>query len=281
MVSRSLFLAMLLATSSHSISLFAAESIEDVLSATFRVTDKNTSGTCFLVRVGDKEDSTPSRIVLVTAAHGFQQISGEACWIILREKRDDDTYVRREHRLSLRDGDKPRWKKHPDADIAVMPIDLPPGVEVTPFHLEQLATERDVAQRRVRVAQEAWIPGYPAQLEASPAGWPVLRRGSLASYPLAPVSANKTMLINASSFGGDSGAPVVVFPTVERATESAASHDAKQVTRPLIAGMVLGMHRQTDKTTTPFEERTQHTPLDLSIVVQAPLIRETIELLIR
>lgn len=271
MSSRSLLLAMLLVTSSHTCSLLAAESIEEVLSATFRVTDKNTSGTCFLVQVGGKAGSTPDRIMLVTAAHGFQQIPGDACWVILRAKQDDGSYARREHRLPLRDGDKPRWKKHPDEDIAVLPIDLPPEVEVTPFRLEQLASARDVAERRVRVAQEAWIPGYPAQLETNPAGWPVLRRGSLASHPLAPVSANKTMLVNVSSFGGDSGAPVVVFPSQNRETD--------QAPMPLVAGMILGMHRQTDKTVTPFEERTQHTPLDLSIVIQAQLIRETIELL--
>ena len=43
-------------------------------------------------------------------------------------------------------------------------------------------------------------------------------------------------------------------------------------------GVILGMHRQTDRATLPFEDRTMHTPLGLAIAAQAAFIRETIEL---
>ena len=243
--------------------LLAAEPIEDVLSATFRLTDRKTSATCFVV----ERDVKPKSLALVTAAHFFEQVSADECWVMLRSRQADETYVRREHRLVVREEGKPRWKRHPEQDLAVLAFELPEGVECTPFRFEQIAAEEDLKARRIRVAQEAWIPGYPAQLEANSAGWPVLRRGSIATHPLVPLAAAKTMIVHVSSFGGDSGSPVVVFPNAERNTS------------PLVAGVLLGMHRQTDKSSSTFEERTTHTPLDLAIVVQGPLVRETLELL--
>jgi hypothetical protein len=245
--------------------LSAAEPIEDVLSATFRLTDKNTSATSFLVQTGEKSDG----VVLITAAHFFEKMSGDECWLILRARQADDIFVRREHRLVVREDGKPRWTKHPGEDIAGLPVELPADVECVPFRLHQLASEADLKARRVRVAQEAWIPGFPAQLEANEAGWPVLRRGSIATHPLLPLTTTKTLLVNVASFGGDSGAPVVVFPSAEKDTP------------PLVAGILVGMHRQSDKVTTPFEEKTTHTPLNLAIVVQGPLVRETVELLVK
>jgi hypothetical protein len=158
-------------------------------------------------------------------------------------------------------------------DVAAMPVELPEDVAASSFEFEQIADERAFESRQVRVGQEMWLAGFPAQLESNPAGWPVLRRGMIASYPLTPTKSTKTFLADISSFGGDSGAPVLVLPSLSDGRTSAA--------RPLIAGLVIGMERQTDKTSLPFEELTFHMPLGLAIVAEAPFIRETIELLIR
>jgi hypothetical protein len=238
--------------------LRAAEPLEEMLSATFRITGKEPSGTCFLVQVNE----SPTKTVLVTAAHVLEQIGNEAEWIARMDK-GDGTIGREVIKLPLRDGDKPRWKRHPELDIAAMNIELPQRLAGEPLALDQIADEQAVSDKKVTVGDEAWIPCYPAKLEANNAGWPVLRRGSIASHPLLPVKSAKTVLLDYTAFGGDSGAPVVVV------------HDD----RPLVIGMVLGMHRQTDRVVSPFEERTTHTPLGLSIVVQASYVSETIALL--
>lgn len=238
----------------------AEEPLEDIMSAAFRLTNNERSGTCFLVRTNGV-DETPPRIALVTAAHVLDQMGGEAEWIARIES--DGQIVRRPIKLKLREGDKPLWKRHIELDVAALPVELPERAAVKPFLLKQIADELRVKDRQVRVGQEAWIPCYPAKLEANEGGWPVLRRGSIASHPLFPAKSAKTMLLDYTAFGGDSGAPVVVL------------HDDK----PLVVGLVLGMHRQTDRSVLPFEERTTHTPLGLSIVVQASFVRETIELL--
>ncbi len=240
----------------------ADERIEDVLGATFRLDGGDASGTCFLVKAGDA-------MVLVTAAHVLERSTGEEANLILRERKPDGTYGRRETKIRVRDGARALWRRHPVEDVAALKIALPDGVAVTPFRLSQLADEADVTAGRVRVAQEIWIPTYPAQLEANAAGWPVLRRGTIATHPLKPVREVKTFLVDAATFGGDSGAPVVVH--------SGASAEEPDGSEPMVVGLILGMHRQTDRSTMPFEEKTTHMPLGLAIVLQAPFAREVVE----
>ena len=67
--------------------------------------------------------------------------------------------------------------------------------------------------------------------------------------------------MDSSSFGGESGAPVVMW----------------QGERAYVVGIITSMQRQTDKSKMPFEERTVHTPLGLGIAVQSPFVREVIE----
>ncbi|HEY0984098.1 trypsin-like serine peptidase [Schlesneria sp.] len=241
----------------------ATEPIEELLEATFRVTDDDHSGTGFLIASSATDPDRPRRVILATAAHVFEQMSGNECQIMLRTKAQEDSYLRSPHRLAIRNQGEPLWTRHPDVDIATLQFDLPEGVYAKPFSLEQIADASRVHDRTVRVAAETWIPCFPAKLEANEAGWPVLRRGSIASHPLSPVKSAKTLLVDYQAFGGDSGAPVVMVVD----------------NRPLVVGVVHGMHRQTDRSVLPFEERTLHTPLGLSIVTQAAFLHETIELM--
>ena len=241
----------------------AAEPVEELLQATFRITDQDHSGTCFLISPKSVDTAHPRRVILATAAHVFEQMAGQECEVILRTQAQQDSYLRSPHSVAIREEGKPLWIRHPDVDVATLFFDLPEGVAATPFSIDQLADEARVNDRTVRIAAEAWIPCFPAKLEANEAGWPVLRKGSIASHPLRPFKSAKTMLIDYRAFGGDSGAPVALIVN----------------NRPLVVGVVHGMHRQTDRSILPFEERTIHTPLGLSIVTQAAFLRETIELM--
>ena len=243
----------------------ADEAIEEALAATFRITDHKTSGTGFLVWSESGDDQQPSKPLLVTAAHVLEGFPGASCSLILRARNADDSYARKETTISIRDGDKVRWKRHSKQDIAALRIDLPEGTAAKPLAVRQLADETWAIGRKVRVGKDVYIPCFPATLEANEAGWPVLRKGSIATHPLVPLRTAQTMLIDSSAFGGDSGAPVVMTDGNEA----------------VVVGMVLGMQRQTDKSSMPFEERTMHTPLGLAIAVQAPLIRETIDLVLK
>jgi hypothetical protein len=238
----------------------AAEQAEDALRATVRITKGPVSGAGFFVAIGDKADAR-TRYLLVTAAHVFNHIEGASCTVIFRARGTDMAFVRKEAELTIRDGKKRLWVQHPETDVAVIAMYLPEGVDVKAFEYRQIAEPKLAEDRKVRVGQDVCIPCYPAKVEANAAGWPILRRGSIATHPLTPCAKAKTMYVDYSHFGGDSGSPVV----------------ARIENEAVVVGLVSAMLRQTDKSSTPFEERTVHTSLNLAIAVQSPFVRQTID----
>ncbi len=238
----------------------AGEGLVTILAAACRVYQNGQSGTAFFVTQPGRTPDQPSRTVAVTAAHVWEGISEAECQLVMHERQETGESKRREVPLVIRKEGRPLWTRHPDHDIAAMVVTLPEGLHMATFQFDQLAADEGNGAGVV-VGHEAWVPCFPATLEANAAGWPLLRRGTIASHPLRPVRFAPTMLLDITAFGGDSGAPVVLL------TDNG----------PLVSGLVLGMQRQTDKATLPFEERTVHTPLGVSIVLQAPLIRETLE----
>ena len=234
----------------------------ETLRGTVRISKGTVSATGFVVALDKRPDGEAPRHILITAAHVFDEIKGIDCKVVMRTVAADGKFTRREVTVALRSGEKRLWTRHTDMDVALIAFDPPAGVDLKPFAYRRVADAKWAADGKVAVGQDVLIPCFPAQLEANPAGWPVLRKGSIATHPLSPLSAAKTMMIDYSNFGGDSGAPVVI-----------TSADG-----PVVVGLVSGMQRQTVRVTTPFEDRTTHTPLGLAIVVQSPFIRETVEL---
>jgi len=233
---------------------------ELALRATARVTGGGRSGTGFFVKLPDSSPGKSST-VFVTASHALEEITGPKGTLILRAGNEADGYHRREVELPLRTGEERLWMTHPTTDMAVIGVTLPDDVDVQPFELRQIAEAKHLAEKVIRVGQDVLIPCFPAQVEANPAGWPILRKGSLATHPLTPVERVPTIFVDYSHFGGDSGAPVIATVNDE----------------PLVVGLVFAMLRITDKSTTTFEDRTIHMPLGLGIAVQGPLIRQTID----
>ncbi len=259
-ITQKLILLVLILVTRESI---ADSPVEELLQATFRIADREHSGTCFLIATKEVDALKPRRVILATAAHVMEQMAGNECELFLRSVNEDQVFSRQPLTILVRNEGKQLWTRHPEIDIATIFVDLPENISVKPLLLDQLADEAHVIDKTVRVGRETWIPCYPAKLEANEAGWPVLRKGSIASHPLTPLKSTKTMLIDYRAFGGDSGAPVAMIVNEQ----------------PFVVGVVLGMHRQTDRSSLPFEEKTMHTPLSLSIVGQAAFLRETIELM--
>ena len=241
---------------------YASDAIVDLLAATVRITDGEHSGTGFLVCPPTTSDKSANdrEVILVTAKHIFDQMNGSTCDLILRTKSSEIDYVRSSFTIKIRDEESRLWIQHPDVDVGTIRIELPVDAALKAIPFERIADESHLVDRTVRVGQDTWIACFPAKLEANEAGWPVLRKGCIASHPLVPVRTNKTMLVDYNVFGGDSGAPVAVI-----------SGD-----QLLIIGVASSMHRQTDRSTLPFEERVMHTPMSLSIVVQSAYLKETI-----
>lgn len=227
------------------------------LEATFRIHGGGQSGTAFLVALPGAAGGEVTSL-LVTAAHAVEKIPGDTATAVLRAEAGG-AWQRRDTPLAIRASGKPLWVRHPTADLAVLPWSPPAGVGLVP--LARLATAASFDEGRVRVGQRVWVACFPAQTEGHAAGWPVLRGGSIATHPLAPAAGLERFFVDYAHFGGDSGSAVVVDDGGE----------------PLVAGVVVAMQRQTDRVTSPFEEKTLHTPLGLAIAVPAPRLHETIE----
>jgi hypothetical protein len=103
--------------------------------------------------------------------------------------------------------------------------------------------------------------GFPRGLSANRAGFPILRVGRIASYPLAPGVAFPTFLVDFTVFPGNSGGPVFMTGASRRRP------GGPEPEHPFIAG-VLTQQVEMDS------ER-----LGIGVVVHAHYIRETIELL--
>jgi hypothetical protein len=98
--------------------------------------------------------------------------------------------------------------------------------------------------------------------ESNAAGFPILRSGKIASYPIYPTKNQPTFLYDFEIFGGNSGGPVYMVEC--NRSFKGSTHIGKV---QFVAGLVSQQHLCAT-------ER-----LALSVVVSAPLILETINML--
>lgn len=228
------------------------------LRATVRLHGGGQSGTAFAVEVPAAGDRAAA-VLLVSAAHLFENMPGATATAVLRAAAPGG-WERRDAPVAIRAGDTPRWVRHPSGDVAILPWAAPDGIDLEPIPLAAVASAADFDTGKVRVGQRVRMACFPAQTEANGVGWPVLRTGAVASHPLTPAAGLERFFVDYAHFGGDSGSAVVTDEGGE----------------PLVAGVVVAMQRQTDRMTSPFEEKAIHTPLGLAITVPATLLRETI-----
>jgi hypothetical protein len=105
------------------------------------------------------------------------------------------------------------------------------------------------------------VLGFPRGLAANPAGFPILRSGRVASYPLSP-SAFPTFLLDFTVFPGNSGGPVLAPGRLR-----ARAGSAPQVTQPYIAGLLTQ------------EVEYGNERLEIGVVTHARFVAETVDLL--
>jgi hypothetical protein len=219
-----------------------------------------TVGTGFLI-----EDPTPDgrpRTILVTAAHVFDKMPGVSAKIGYRIQSADGVWRYDPHTLKIRDGDHPLWVKHPNRDVAAIEVEAPPEFAKAAIPLAWLAQDDTFNKYGLGPGDEMMALGFPRGLSANPAGFPILRSGRVASYPLAPASVFPTFLMDFSVFPGNSGGPVFMAEGARRRPGSTESQEVQ-----FVAGMLTQQVELTG-------ER-----LEIGIVTHAKFIRETVAML--
>ena len=221
-----------------------------------------TVGTGFLIQA-PRPDGTP-RVVLVTAAHVLERMDDAEARIGWRTALGDGTWRFDPEPLMIRDGDgAPLWIQHPDRDVAVMEVQAPEAFARAAIPLGWLADENAFDAWQVGPGDELLSLGFPRGLSANRAGFPILRVGRIASWPLSPVSGFPTFLLDFTVFPGNSGGPVFWTPSARKRPGTTEPESA------FIAGLLSQEVRVNDE------------QLDIGVVTHAVYVREAIGMLDR
>jgi len=219
-----------------------------------------TVGTGFLI-----SDPTPDgkpRVILVTAAHVFEKMPSVSAKIGYRIEGDGGVWRFDPETLKIRDGDHPLWVKHPTRDVAAMVVEAPPEFVKAAIPLNYLAQDDTFNKYNLGPGDEMMALGFPRGLSANPAGFPILRSGRVASYPLAPATNFPTFLMDFSVFPGNSGGPVFMAEGARRRPGANESQEVQFVAGLLTQQVELSGER-----------------LEIGIVTHAKFIRETLAIL--
>lgn len=237
--------------------------------ATYRLEHPNTSGTAFVVNRHGPAGEEDRQLLLVTAAHAFEKMSGDQPTLVLRQQDTNGSWSPSPIELTIRQGDQPLWHKHPQHDVAVMrlPRSVPPETASIPLHL--LANAEDWQTIQPEPGMLVRCVGFPhaAQFKPSAAGFPLTRLGCLASYPLVPFEQFPTFMIDYNTFEGDSGGPVYV---------EASDGDEAGMT---ILGLVFGQHFIDERYELVYQKGLIRKRLGLAVVVNSQAILEAVETL--
>lgn len=221
---------------------------------------RRTVGTGFLISA-PRPDGTP-RTVLVTAAHVLTRMVEPQARIGWRAAQADGGWTFDPEPLTIRDaGGAALWTQHPQRDIAVMAIQAPEAFARAAIPLDWLADATTFDDWRVGPGDELMALGYPYGLSSNRAGFPILRLGRVSSYPLTPIAAFPTFLLDFSVSSGNSGGPVFWAPSARRRP------GAPLPDHPLIVGVLTQ------------EVQGGGEGIDLGVVAHAQFIREALALL--
>jgi len=138
-----------------------------------------------------------------------------------------------------------------------------------------LATDDILNEFEIHPGDTLSCLGYPYGAEANEAGFPILRSGQIASYPLTPTEQIKTFLFDFRIFSGNSGGPVYF---VESNRTYGGGTKLGQIIQ-FFAGIVSQEKILEEEIRSLTETRYTKHRLSIAEVVHATLIQETIDIL--
>lgn len=235
--------------------LTVPEMAVDLMSATVQLEAPLPDGSMTVATGFLVNDPTPDgrpRVVLVTANHVFAGMPGDQAQIGYRVKGSDGAWTFAPQPLPIRAHGKPLWRKNANRDVAVIAITAPLEFAKAAIPLAWIADDNSLTQSALAPGEEMMTLGYPQGLSANPAGFPILRTGRIASFPVGPSSMSPTFLLDFPAFPGNSGGPVWL--------EGAGEPN-------LVAGILTQQVQKGGES------------LGIGVVVQAQFIRDTLTLL--
>lgn len=214
-------------------------------------------GTGWLVNL---KDAGFNKIALVTARHVFDEMKANEVKLNWRRLDENGNWHLEPQNLKIRKkSGQMLWKNHQRFDIGVIFVNPPEGAKRAAIPFSWLADEKALLDYEIEPADELLALGYPRGLSANKIGFPILRSGRVASYPITPIKNFPTFLMDFAVFSGNSGGPVYISERIRKRRGAAETHEAH---------LILGLLAQ--------QVELSDTRLEIGIVIHAQYIRETL-----
>ena len=238
----------------------------------------NSMGTVFII-ARPRPNTSPMQAfaVLVTAAHVLEGIQGDFATLHLRQRVDAKTnqWVQTPFQLPIRSNNQPLWVRNPDADVAAMNVALPhiSMTQIKPITPLMFVDDEKLLEYKINPGDEVRCLGYPLGAQSNEAGFPILRSGKIASYPLTPTIKTKSFLVDLRIFKGNSGGPVFVVENNRPVPGTISGYQNLH----FIIGLVSEEKLFNETAIGPYSQELHQTQLGLAVVVHANLIMQTID----
>ena len=220
-----------------------------------------TVGTGFLL--SEVAPDGTARTVLVTAAHVFAKMPGPEARLGYRIENPDGSWSYSPQPLKIREADGARlWTQHPARDVAAISVIAPEAFARAAIPIDWVAGDDTFQQNQIGAGDEMMALGFPRGLAANQAGFPILRAGRVASFPVSPASSFPTFLLDFRVFPGNSGGPVFISQAARRRVGATEGHDVQFIAGVLTQQVELNNER-----------------LEIGIVTHAKFVRETLALM--
>jgi len=244
-----------------------------LMRSTFKIQQGSSMGTVFILGEPLKDYPKRGTFVLMTASHVLDAMKGEKATIYLRKK-VNESFVKHPFTISLRHKGKPLWVKHPDVDAAAMRLAIPKDADRRLVPTTLLATDEFINKFEVNPGDDLLVLGFPYGAESNEAGFPILRSGRIASYPLTPTRITKTFLLDFEVFRGNSGGPV--FMCSRNRAYGGTTHIG--VVRQVM-GLVSQEKKIIERIKSIDQELLKEHKLSLAVVVHASFLKELLNML--
>ncbi len=244
-----------------------------LMRSTFKIEGAGSIGTAFIIAQPSKKKPEWSYYILVTAAHVLENMKGDNATLHMRQL-SEDNFKRYPVRIKIRDNGKTLWVKHQKADVAAMRVALPQDIDIHMVTTNLLATDDLLKRYEIHSGDELFVLGYPYGAEANDAGFPILRSGRIASYPLTPTNRTVTFLLDFNVFKGNSGGPVYIY-SENRFYDNQVNLGFVK----FIVGIVSQEWTTKEKVESLSEVIVREHKLGLAVVVHAQFVNEILEML--
>jgi hypothetical protein len=240
-------------------------------------------GTGFFVT---PDTHAPFRGILFTARHVFEGACSQGTDVFLRVEESPSTPDAAIQRIPLTICDKrvvgtnvvsiPRWINHPRVDLAAMLPQFPAQTHlpvINPFPFSLIASAADLEKWHVAEGEDVFLLAFYPNAEPDRPSSAIVRQGVIAEFQ----EQSDTFLISLPAFPGNSGAPLILRPTIIHFAGDTGQGEIGTINPSLLMGVVVeyvpylepAISPQTGRVRVMFEENS-----GLTRVIRSERIRE-------